>query len=282
MRLTGRQARSGEAGKIPSFCRSAAGLIGWLVIAGASPADASELSSAQAALYSTVSIFPPSAQRMTVCYGFVCRRREILDFSAGDRNALTRILAAGHASAAAERAAVQKAVIWFDRRMGPVLGTNKRVAKADFRAGDDKPQLRLLGYYPQHHQPVARAAAMGPVQISCGGRPALPRQCAGAADAAQHRRAGRSRDRCRMGRGPVAAGLFAAAGCHDGGKMGDGRLNGRAGRAARGACSTFWRRRNQNEKFRSFRSACPAAAGRDRHLPVTARVLAREFRISTI
>jgi hypothetical protein len=28
-------------------------------------------------------------------------------------------------------------VIWFDRRMGPILGTNKRVAKADFRAGDD-------------------------------------------------------------------------------------------------------------------------------------------------
>jgi hypothetical protein len=112
-------------------------LIGWLLIAAGSPADASELSAAQAALYSSVSIFPPSAQRMTVCYGFVCRRREILDFSAADRNALARILAAGHASAATERAAVQKAVIWFDRRMGPVLGTNKRVAKADFRAGDD-------------------------------------------------------------------------------------------------------------------------------------------------
>lgn len=139
MGLTGRRARSGEAGKTSSFCRSAVGLIGWLLIAAASPAHASpELSAAQAALYSTVSIFPPSAQRMTVCYGFVCRLREILDFSAGDRNALTRILAAGHASAATERAAVQKAVIWFDRRMGPVLGTNKRVAKADFRAGDDR------------------------------------------------------------------------------------------------------------------------------------------------
>jgi hypothetical protein len=28
-------------------------------------------------------------------------------------------------------------VVWFDRRMGPVLGTDKRVARADFRAGDD-------------------------------------------------------------------------------------------------------------------------------------------------
>src|SRR5437879_6026983 len=93
---------------------------------------------AVSALYSTVSIFPPSAKSMTVCYGFVCRRREVLDFTPGDRNALTQILAAGRASAAAERAAVQKAVVWFDRRMGPVIGTDKRVAKADFRYFDDK------------------------------------------------------------------------------------------------------------------------------------------------
>ena len=102
------------------------------------PVYSLELSAPQAALYSTVSIFPPSAQRMTVCYGFVCRRREILDFTGGDRAALTQILSAGRASAAAERAAVQKAVILFDRRMGPLLGTNKRVARADFRYFDDK------------------------------------------------------------------------------------------------------------------------------------------------
>jgi hypothetical protein len=111
------------------------------ILAGLSavrPAAAVELSAPVAALYSTVSIYPPSATSMTVCYGFVCRRREILDFTPGDRNALTQILVAGRASAAAERAAVQKAVVWFDRRMGPVIGTNKRVAKADFRYLDDK------------------------------------------------------------------------------------------------------------------------------------------------
>ena len=75
---------------------------------------------------------------MTVCYGFVCRRREMLNFTSGDRSALTQILASGRASAAAERAATQRAVIWFDRRMGPVIGTNKRVANADVRALDDK------------------------------------------------------------------------------------------------------------------------------------------------
>ena len=105
---------------------------------GVPSAKAAEMSSAIAYLYNSVSIYPPSAKSMTVCYGFVCRRREILDFTAGDRSALTQIMAAGRASAAAERAAVQKAVVWFDRRMGPILGTNKRVAKADFRYFDDK------------------------------------------------------------------------------------------------------------------------------------------------
>jgi hypothetical protein len=137
MGLTGGQERSGR-GKTRGFCGFAMSSVGLALIAASYPAYAAELSAPQAALYSTVSIFPPSAQRMTVCYGFVCRRREILDFTASDRNALTQILAAGRASAAAERAAVQKAVIWFDRRMGPVIGTNKRVAKADFRYFDDK------------------------------------------------------------------------------------------------------------------------------------------------
>jgi len=105
---------------------------------GASAAKAVEMSAEVANLYSSVSIYPPSATSMTVCYGFVCRRREILDFTAGDRSALTQIMAAGRASAVAERAAVQKAVVWFDRRMGPILGTSKRVAKADFRYFDDK------------------------------------------------------------------------------------------------------------------------------------------------
>jgi hypothetical protein len=114
------------------------GVIGALLAVVPLSASASELSAPQAALYSTVSIYPPSATAMTVCYGFVCRRREILDFTPGDRSTLTQILASGRASAAAERAATQKAVIWFDRRMGPIIGTNKRVANADIRAMDDK------------------------------------------------------------------------------------------------------------------------------------------------
>jgi hypothetical protein len=108
------------------------------VLFGAPSAKAVEMSAAVADLYNSVSIYPPSAKSMTVCYGFVCRRREILDFTPGDRNALTQIMTTGNTSAAAERAAAQKAVVWLDRRMGPIIGTNKRVAKADFRYFDDK------------------------------------------------------------------------------------------------------------------------------------------------
>ncbi len=103
-----------------------------------SPAPAIEMSREVAELYTSVSIYPPSAGSMTVCYGFVCRRRHIFDFSVADRAALGKIMTGGKASAVAERAAVQKAVIWFDRRLGPVLGTDKRIAKADFRYFDDK------------------------------------------------------------------------------------------------------------------------------------------------
>lgn len=115
--------------------------ISWIVVTVAAlgvvpktaPAHAAPMSSELADLYSSVSINPPSETEMTVCYGFVCRRRATLDFTPADRKMLTQILAAGKASAAGERAAVQKAVIWFDRRVGPMIGTTTRIARADIR-----------------------------------------------------------------------------------------------------------------------------------------------------
>src|ERR1700724_3048508 len=153
MGLTDKRERSGRSGRVlfgqAVFGKALSGktlasrglaicLVGSTLMAAPMPARAGELSTQLGALYATVSIFPPSAKSMTVCYGFVCRRREMLDFTPADRNALSKILAAGRAPRAGGRAAVQKAVIWFDRRMGPLIGTDKRVAKADFRYFDDK------------------------------------------------------------------------------------------------------------------------------------------------
>lgn len=105
--------------------------------AGTMPVQAMDLTPPQADLYNSVSIVPPTSSRMPVCYGFGCRRRAFLDFTDADRHTLTQILGAGKASPAAERAAIQKAVIWFDKRMGPIIGTDKRIANADIRAGAD-------------------------------------------------------------------------------------------------------------------------------------------------
>jgi hypothetical protein len=121
-----------------SYSALAAALAAYSALLGVRPAAAVELSRPISYLYSSVSINPPTASSMTICYGFVCRRREILDFMPGDKAALTKILATGRSSAAAERVAVQKAVVWFDRRVGPVIGTDKRIANADFRYFDDK------------------------------------------------------------------------------------------------------------------------------------------------
>src|SRR5258708_24545517 len=141
-RTEGRE-RSGGRGKIRPFYASAGSLIGLMLIAAPLPAFAIELSAPQEALYTTVSIFPPSANSMTVCYGFVCRRREILDFTPGDRNALTQILAAGRASAAAGRAAGQKALVRFRPRLGPPHATDKRRRQKGFPAPARRHQFPL-------------------------------------------------------------------------------------------------------------------------------------------
>ena len=104
---------------------------------GVVSASAMQLSPEQNDLYTSVSINPPSPNGMTVCYGFVCRRRAELTFTAADQKQLSQIMAAGKASAAAERAAVQKAVVWFDKRIGPQIGTTTRVARADIRSRAD-------------------------------------------------------------------------------------------------------------------------------------------------
>lgn len=113
-------------------------LLGLAMTAGlVVPASAFEITPAQAFLYESVSIYPPKGDGMTVCFGFVCRRRAEFEFTAADKKALAAILAKGKASAEAERAAIQAAVVWWDKRLGPVLGTSTRIPRADFRYNAD-------------------------------------------------------------------------------------------------------------------------------------------------
>jgi hypothetical protein len=87
-------------------------------------------------MYAAVEALPPTASRMTVCYGFGCRRRMELAFTGKERATLRNILAKGRRSPAAERKAIQQAFVWFDHRVGKEVGTSKRVANADIRTFD--------------------------------------------------------------------------------------------------------------------------------------------------
>ena len=106
-----------------------------LLLAACSGATAQtiKMTPAQSALYESVSIYAPNGNDMTVCYGFVCRRRFEFEFTAADRKALEAIMAKGKASPEAERAAIQNAVVWWDKRMAPLIGTSIRLPRADFR-----------------------------------------------------------------------------------------------------------------------------------------------------
>jgi hypothetical protein len=110
----------------------AAGLAGVLLLA-AGPARAIQLSPAISQMYSATESVPPTASQMMVCYGFVCRLRYFLYFTPADRSAIAGMMAKGAASAADERKALQQVFVWFDRRVGKIIGTDKRIARADIR-----------------------------------------------------------------------------------------------------------------------------------------------------
>jgi hypothetical protein len=110
----------------------AAGMAAGVLLA-AGPARAVQLSPAIAQMYAAVEAVPPTASQMMVCYGFVCRLRYFLHFTPADRAAIAGMMAKGAKSAADERKALQQVFVWFDRRAGKEIGTDKRIARADIR-----------------------------------------------------------------------------------------------------------------------------------------------------
>jgi len=107
-----------------------------LVFSTAPGAAATQLSAALEQLYAGAELEPPNAYQMPVCYGFGCRRRMYLVFSASERATIINLMSKGRGSAAEERKAIQQVFVWFDRRVGHEIGTDKRVANADIRTFD--------------------------------------------------------------------------------------------------------------------------------------------------
>ena len=104
-------------------------------------------------LYTSLEMPPPTAERMTVCYGFICRRRILLAFTPAERTA-----ADGHAwprarlrprrSARRSSRPSSGSITAWAARSAPT----KRVANADIRTLDAESQFRLLRHHAQRRR----------------------------------------------------------------------------------------------------------------------------------
>ena len=122
--------------------------------------------------YQTRGVPPPEGDRIYVCHGYTCRIATPVRLSAADLQRIAGGLADA-ADAAAERAAIGKAVQEFEAIVGPRIGTGGDLAKMQFGQGtpdqldcideatNTTSLLRLLAAngYLKHHsvlQPSAR------------------------------------------------------------------------------------------------------------------------------
>ena len=61
-----------------------------------------------------------------------------------DLDEITRLMRPGQASAAAERAAIAKVMAWFDRRIGPEIGTAGHIARSGVGHAGDRRQFDCI------------------------------------------------------------------------------------------------------------------------------------------
>jgi hypothetical protein len=80
----------------------------------------------------------PTVDGVVVCHGFGCKFRTLVALRDSDIRRLRQILTKGRASATSEINAIAEAVAWFERRIGPHTGTNRRTP----RAGPDQAGIR--------------------------------------------------------------------------------------------------------------------------------------------
>ena len=119
-------------------------IVGCVAVLQGLPASAGGLPEGVAQAYAEFDLSPPSRDRVIVCHGFGCKFRSAVALTSADHKALAGILNAGRASAEAERQAVAQAALWFDRRIGPAIGTVNHVARANWRYSGDARQFDCI------------------------------------------------------------------------------------------------------------------------------------------
>jgi hypothetical protein len=94
------------------------------------PALGAELDGAVTKFYDQQSMALPEAGRVIFCHGFTCAFRTEIGLSRADHARMASLMAAGRGSADAERKAIARTEVWFEKRVAPVTGTGKAKARS--------------------------------------------------------------------------------------------------------------------------------------------------------
>jgi len=137
MKLMDRRQQSGRSGNSLAFCGLAISLIGGTLIAGRCRGRAQRHRSRRSTRRSRFFHF---GELHDGVLRLRLQTREILDFTPPMQRAVTDSRSRPRFGAA-ERAAVQKAVVWFDRRMEPVIGTNHSALRKRISATSTQAQF---------------------------------------------------------------------------------------------------------------------------------------------
>jgi hypothetical protein len=93
-------------------------------------AVAAEINSNAAAFLQNLSLPLPSPRGVIFCHGFTCAFRTEIGLGPADQARMTQMMAEGRGSAEAERKAIAKTEVWFEKRVAPLTGTAKAKARS--------------------------------------------------------------------------------------------------------------------------------------------------------
>ena len=94
--------------------------------------------------YPTQDARAPQGMAIGICHAFGCQRQTTVQLTNADIRQLTRIMRQADRSPAAERAAVRRAVMWMEARVGPVVGSDGDVGGLDLQNAGVPGQMDCL------------------------------------------------------------------------------------------------------------------------------------------
>ena len=93
-------------------------------------ASAAEIDPSAVAFLTKLDLPMPSPRSVVFCHGFTCAFRTEIGLGPGDHARMSQMMAAGRGSAEAERKAIARTEVWFEKRVAPQTGTGKAKARS--------------------------------------------------------------------------------------------------------------------------------------------------------